>query len=119
MSYCSNCGAKLPKDALYCPKCGAKTMKGAEKTVVTSDDLRETFNKIEKEFEKAFALATKEMQTAFKKARENVQQEPPKETVTCNSCGEKNPKGAIFCYNCGAKIEPKPEEKASSDSQAA
>ncbi len=112
MSYCSNCGAKIPKDALYCPKCGAKTMVGAEKTVVTSEDLRETFNRIEKEFEKAFALATKEMRAAFKKARENVQQEPPKETVTCSSCGEKNPKGAVFCYNCGTKIEPKTEEKA-------
>jgi uncharacterized membrane protein YvbJ len=89
MSYCSNCGAKIPKDALYCPKCGAKTVLGAEKTV-----------------------ATKEMHAAFKKAKENVQQEPPKETVTCSNCGEKNPKGAIFCYNCGTKIEPKTEEKA-------
>ncbi|MCW4047966.1 MAG: zinc-ribbon domain-containing protein [Candidatus Bathyarchaeota archaeon] len=112
MSYCSNCGAKLPKDALYCPKCGAKTVMSAEKPIVTSEDLRETLNRIEKEFEKAFAVAVKEMQAAFKKAKESVQQEPPKETVTCSNCGEKNPKGAIFCYNCGTKLEPKAEEKS-------
>jgi uncharacterized membrane protein YvbJ len=111
MSYCSNCGSKLPKDALYCPKCGTKTMKGVEKTVASSEDIREAFNRIEKEFEKAFAIAAKEVQAAFKTARENAPQETPKETVTCSNCGEKNPSGAIFCYNCGTKIEPKAEKK--------
>jgi uncharacterized membrane protein YvbJ len=111
MTYCSNCGEKIPEDALFCPKCGARTMKGMEKTVASAEDIRETFNKIEKEFEKAFALAAKEIQTAFKNAKESAQQPTVKETVTCSSCGEKNPKGSVFCYSCGAKIEPSAEKK--------
>ena len=79
-------------------------MKGMEKTVVSSEDLRVAFNKIEKEFEKAFTIASKEIQAAFKTARDNVQQSVQKGNITCSSCGEKNPNGAVFCYNCGAKI---------------
>jgi len=111
MVYCSNCGEKLPEDALYCPKCGAKTMKGKEKIVVSSEDIRETFNRVEKEFEKAFAIASKELHAAFKTAKENIQHAATIETVICSKCGEKNPSSAVFCYNCGAKIEPKAEKK--------
>jgi len=111
MAYCSNCGEKIPAEALFCPKCGAKTTKDVEKTVVSSEELRATFNKIEKEFEKAFAIASKEIQAAIKTAREKVQQSSSKEDVACSSCGEKNPSNAVFCYNCGAKIESETKKK--------
>ncbi len=91
MSYCSNCGQKTLVEANFCPKCGAKIMKGDETNVVsTSDDIREIFNKIEQEFEKAWAIAAKEMQAAFNTAKENVQQSLRKELIICSSCGEKN-----------------------------
>ena len=106
MAYCSNCGEKLPKDALFCPKCGAKTIKGMETTAPTiSDELKETFNKINQELEKAFAVAAKEINAAFQTASENIKKSLQKEPVVCPNCGEKNPSDAIFCYECGKRIE--------------
>jgi uncharacterized membrane protein YvbJ len=112
MAYCSNCGEKLPRDAYFCPNCGTKTMKGTETKVASSaDDMREAFNKMEVELQKAFAVAAKEIQAAFQTARDNVQQSIRTETVVCSNCGEKNPHGSVFCYKCGEKIVPKDEKK--------
>jgi uncharacterized OB-fold protein len=106
MSYCSSCGRKVLAEANFCPKCGRRIMKGEETNVAsTSDDLREIFNKIEQEFEKAWAIAAKEMQAAFNTAKENVQQSLRKELVVCSSCGEKNSNNAAFCRKCGKKME--------------
>ena len=107
MAYCSNCGEKLPKDALFCPKCGTKTTKGVETNVpAPSDELKETLTKMSKELEKAFSVAAKEIQAAFQTASETIQKSLQKEPVVCPNCGEKNPSDATFCYKCGKKIKP-------------
>jgi uncharacterized membrane protein YvbJ len=105
MAYCSNCGEKLPKDALFCPKCGTKTIKGVETGAPTiSDELEKTFTKMSQELEKAFAVAAKEINAAFQTASENIKKSLQKEPVACPNCGEKNPSDAIFCYKCGKRI---------------
>jgi uncharacterized membrane protein YvbJ len=106
MSYCSNCGHKVLAEVNFCPKCGSKIFTSQETNVAsTSEDLREIFNNIEQELEKAWAIASKEMQEAFKKAKQNVQQSLRTEPAICPNCGEKNAKDAVFCRNCGNKIE--------------
>jgi uncharacterized membrane protein YvbJ len=105
MVYCSNCGEKISDDALFCPNCGTKTLKDMEKTVVSSEDIRKTFNKIEREFEKALATAAEEIQTAFKTTRNNVQKSTTQQTVSCPNCGQKNSEDAVYCFNCGQKLE--------------
>jgi rRNA maturation endonuclease Nob1 len=106
MVYCSNCGEKLPEDALFCPKCGAKTVKGVEKNVPgPSDELKAAFVKMSRELEKAFSVAAKEINTAFQTASENIQKSLHKEQVACSICGEKNPNNAVFCYNCGKRLK--------------
>jgi uncharacterized membrane protein YvbJ len=105
MVYCSSCGEEISDDALFCPKCGAKTLQEMGRTLVSSDDIRETFSKIEEEFEKAFAIAAKEIQAAFRTARDNVQKSTTKQTINCPNCGEKNSEGAVFCFNCGQKLD--------------
>ena len=106
MVYCSNCGEKLPKDAVFCPKCGTKAIKSAEAAAPTiSDELRETFNKMSQELEKAFAVAAKEINVAFQTASENIKKSLQKELVACPNCGEKNPADAVFCYKCGKRMK--------------
>jgi uncharacterized membrane protein YvbJ len=105
MVYCSSCGEKISDDALFCPNCGTKTLKGMEKTVVSSEEIRKTFNKIEKEFEKALATAAEEIQAAFKKARDNVQKSTTQQAVNCPNCGQKNSENAVYCFNCGQNLE--------------
>jgi len=108
MAYCSNCGEKLPDDALFCPKCGTKTVKGAETNVsgpTVQDEMKEAFAKMSRELEKAFSVAAKEINAAFQTASENVQKSLKKEKIVCPNCGEKNPNDAVFCYNCGKKIK--------------
>jgi ribosomal protein L40E len=56
------------------------------------------------ELEKAFAVAAKEMNAAFRTTSENLKKSLQKEPVVCPSCGEKNPSNAIFCYKCGKRI---------------
>jgi ribosomal protein L40E len=114
MVYCSNCGTKLDDDAYFCFKCGTKTLAGkSAKAMYPSDELRDAFYQVGLELEKAFTLAAKETQAAFKKVSENVQQKPassPQGKVICTSCGSKNVSGAVFCHSCGAKVaseEPK------------
>jgi uncharacterized membrane protein YvbJ len=106
MMYCSNCGEKLPEDALFCPKCGTKTQKGVEtKVSASSEEFRETLNKMGQELEKAFTIAAKEMKEAFQTARENIQKSLYKEPISCPNCGEKNPNDAVFCSKCGKKLK--------------
>ncbi len=112
MTYCYNCGEKLPKDADFCPRCGTKTMRtsGASASPM-SEEMRQAFEKMSVELEKAFTLAAKEIQTAFQSARENMQKSAQKEPIVCNHCGQKNPGDSIYCYNCGKKLEPVAKEK--------
>jgi uncharacterized membrane protein YvbJ len=106
MAYCSNCGEKLSEDALFCPKCGTKTKKGVQtKVSASSEEFRETINKMGQELEKAFTVAAKEIQEAFQTARENIQKSLYKEPISCPNCGEKNPNDAVFCFKCGTKIK--------------
>ena len=106
MSYCSNCGSKLPEDAYFCPICGTKTQKGAEANAkYPSDEMREAFTKMGIELEKAFNTAAREMHSAFQRARKNMNQKPSEQIfVVCPNCGAKNQSGAIFCRNCGNKL---------------
>jgi ribosomal protein L40E len=104
--YCSNCGEKLPEDALFCPKCGTKTVKGAEANVSTpKDELKEAFAKMGQELDKAFTIAAKEIHAAFQTANENIQKSIKKEKIVCSSCGEKNPSDAVYCFKCGNKLK--------------
>lgn len=106
MVYCSNCGKKLPSDALFCPNCGTKTAKGVETNIpAPSDELKAAFAKMSIELEKAFDVAVKEITAAFQTASENIQKSLRKEQVVCASCGEKNPSNSIFCYKCGKKMK--------------
>jgi uncharacterized membrane protein YvbJ len=112
MSYCSNCGEKLPKDAYFCPKCGTKTPSGKEANVSsTSEELRQAFNKMSVELEKAFNVAAKEIQEAFQKASANVQKSMEREAITCSSCGTTNAGNSVYCFSCGKQLEQKSEEK--------
>ncbi len=120
MVYCSNCGAPLADDANFCPKCGTKTAAGkAAKVSYPSDELQDAFYKVGTELERAFTIAARETQAAFKRVSENMQQQQKasgaqtsqtagEATVTCANCGTKNVSGAVFCVNCGKPIsEPK------------
>lgn len=106
MAYCSNCGGKIPEDALFCPKCGTKTQKGAKANAkYPSDEMREAFTRMGIELEKAFSTAAVEIHAAFKKAAANMNPKPAEqEAMVCQKCGAKNQSGAIFCRNCGSKL---------------
>jgi hypothetical protein len=111
MVYCSNCGTKLDDEAYFCFKCGTKTQAGkTAKAMYPSDELRDAFYQVGMELEKAFTMAARETQSAFKKVSENMQQKTTSNnsqgtgTVVCSSCGVKNVSGAVFCYNCGGKV---------------
>ncbi len=104
MTYCHNCGAKLPEEANFCPKCGAKTAIGVKANVAyPSDEIREAFAKMSTEVEKAFTIAAKDVHNAFQAARTNMQKES-KGTVTCPNCGEKNQTDAVYCRKCGKSL---------------
>jgi uncharacterized membrane protein YvbJ len=106
MAYCSNCGGKIPDDALFCPKCGIKTVKGAETHAkYPSDEMREAFTRMGIELEKAFSTAAVEIHAAFRKAAAEMNPKPAEqEAMACKNCGAKNQSGAIFCRNCGTKL---------------
>lgn len=106
MVYCSNCGGKLPEDAIFCPNCGVKAVRTVETvTPPIQDELKEAFNKMSQELEKAFAVAAKEISEAFQAASENIKKSLQRELVACPSCGAKNPSSAVFCYECGKRIK--------------
>jgi len=105
MTYCSNCGEELPKDAHFCPKCGTKTSIGTEANAPTPpDELRQAFAKMSTEIEKAFAIAANEIQTAFQTARDNVQKSVQTAPIVCGNCGQTNPSGSVYCFKCGHKL---------------
>ena len=115
MVYCSNCGTKLDDEAYFCFKCGTKTPAGkTAKVMYPTDELRDAVFQVGLELEKAFTLAAKETQAAFKKVSENVQQKTAQTaqtqqtsaqgTVACSSCGAKNVSGAVYCSSCGTKV---------------
>ncbi len=64
--------------------------------------------------EKAFAVASKELQDAFMVARENIQKAMFKEPVVCPNCGEKNSSSAVYCSKCGKLLPEKSGEAKSS-----
>ncbi|MEM3050995.1 MAG: zinc ribbon domain-containing protein [Candidatus Bathyarchaeia archaeon] len=106
MVYCSNCGVRLPKDAIFCPNCGVKAVRTVETvTPPVSDELKEAFNKMSQELEKAFAVAAKEISEAFQTASENIKKPLQRELVACPNCGAKNLSSAVFCYECGKRIK--------------
>ena len=75
-----------------------------------SEELRDAFYQVGLELEKAFTMAARETQSAFKKVSENMQQKTAPNTqgtIVCSSCGTKNVSGAVFCHSCGGKVEPK------------
>ncbi|MCL5949357.1 MAG: zinc-ribbon domain-containing protein [Candidatus Bathyarchaeota archaeon] len=121
MVYCSNCGTKIDDEAYFCFKCGTKTQAGkTAKAMYPSDELRDAFYQVGLELEKAFTLAARETQAAFKKVSENMQQKtsstqqtPVQNTVACTSCGTKNVSGAVFCSNCGIKVTSAKEPSGS------
>ena len=115
MVYCSNCGEKIPDDALFCPKCGTKTVKGKEANAASpSEEFRDAFVNVGIELERAFNIAARETHAAFQRARENIQQKSVQhEPVVCPSCKTKNPYGSIFCNNCGTRIAPIEESHGS------
>jgi len=109
--YCANCGTKLKEDALFCPKCGIKTQKGSQENVryPAEQMMRETFTKVGIELQKAFTLATKEMENAYQRVKENTNQKTAEtsteqKSTTCTSCGATNQSDAIYCRNCGTKL---------------
>ena len=112
MTYCSNCGERLPKDALFCPKCGTKasTVTGTG-TGTPSDEMREAFTRMSQEMEKAFSIAAKEVQEAFQTARNNIQKNIYTEPITCPNCGEKNPGNSVYCFKCGKPLSTASAEK--------
>jgi predicted amidophosphoribosyltransferase len=118
LTYCSNCGEKIPDDVYFCPKCGTKTPEGkAANASYPADELRDAFYQVGVELERAFNIAARETHAAIKRARENMQQKPAsstaQDTVVCPSCGTKNPYGSIFCNNCGTRIAPIEESHGS------
>jgi uncharacterized membrane protein YvbJ len=108
MVYCSNCGDKIPDDAYFCPKCGTKTPVGkASKATYPADELRDTFHQVGVELERAFTIAAKKTQNAFKKVSEDIQKKNPSNNqgnIECTSCKSKNVSGAVFCHSCGARV---------------
>ena len=73
--------------------------------------MRQAFEKMSIEMEKAFTLAAKEIQAAFHNARENINTPASKEPIVCDACNEKNPGTSVYCYNCGKQLEPQGKEK--------
>jgi uncharacterized membrane protein YvbJ len=112
MVYCCNCGNKIDDNAYFCPKCGTKTPAGKASNVsYPADELRDVFYKVGIELERAFNLAARETQAAFKKVSENMQQKTASNhantqgSVVCTSCGANNVSGTIFYRSCGIRIE--------------
>jgi ribosomal protein L40E len=117
MSYCHNCGAKLPEDAVYCSKCGTKAaLTGGGGSVTPSDEMREAFTRVSAEMEKAFSIAAREVHDAFQVARNNLEKSMNKVPVVCSNCGEKNPASASYCFKCGKSLSvtqaSKPKDSA-------
>ncbi|MCW4009382.1 MAG: zinc-ribbon domain-containing protein [Candidatus Bathyarchaeota archaeon] len=112
MTYCFSCGKELPKDALYCSNCGSKVVTDTSAVGAPSEELKEALTKMSVEMEKAFNIAAKQVQVAFKTARENMQKAGYKEPVVCSNCGEKNAASAVYCFQCGKSLsEAQPAAK--------
>jgi ribosomal protein L40E len=123
MTFCTNCGENLPKEANFCPKCGWKAQLGVDSNVHSaSDEFRESMTKMSIELEKAFNVAAKEIQKAFQTAKNNIQEatttnkeptttnkEPTttnKEPMTTNKEPTTTNIEPTICPNCGEKNHP-------------
>ena len=87
--------------------------------LIPSDELRDAFYKVGIELERAFNMAARETQAAFKKASENMQQKTSSNyanaqgSVVCTSCGANNVSGSVFCHSCGTKVASTEESSGS------
>ena len=107
MTYCANCGEKLPENASFCPKCGIRTQIGVGAGAAEPREaIRQAFFEAGKELERAFSMAAEEVRKAFAEAKEDIEKtrKTPKETITCAQCGSSNPAEAKFCSTCGKPL---------------
>jgi len=105
MTFCSKCGAELSEGASFCSKCGASTNKSVVNIALPVGEWKDTLARINEELNKAYAVASKEIENAFTKAREEIRKATSQETESCPNCGEKNIADSRYCNKCGAKIK--------------
>jgi ribosomal protein L40E len=66
--------------------------------------MKESFTRMSQEMERAFVIASRELQNAFRTARDNIQKNVSREPIICSNCGEKNPYNATYCTKCGKSL---------------
>lgn len=98
--FCSSCGKEISEKLNFCSTCGTKTAKGAETNIPIpterswEQDLEQGVSEVGRGIGKAFSIAGKELEKAFK----------PKERVVCTNCEEMNLSDSKFCHKCGNKL---------------
>jgi rRNA maturation endonuclease Nob1 len=96
--FCSNCGKKVSEKANFCSECGMRTQRGTEisqsKENSLEQDLEEGLTKMGRGIGRAFSIAGKELEKAFK----------PKERIICKNCEQSNTGNDKFCRKCGNKL---------------
>jgi uncharacterized membrane protein YvbJ len=106
--FCTHCGTAILDDANFCPKCGVRTAKGVAQAVPLprqgnwEERFEATIESIGEEMEKAFATARRELEEAYRHAKNSWKK--PSDTVTCPSCGETNQGDTNYCFQCGVKL---------------
>jgi predicted amidophosphoribosyltransferase len=102
MVFCAKCGETIPENANFCPKCGVKTSKGKEANI--SPPWEDVFSEVGEAIKNALSIAGREIEKAFKTAKEGIRNATTKEYVVCSNCGEKNRTEAQFCHKCGKSL---------------